>query len=510
MAFPEHTVPATKVSTAMVKNPEVTNKFLASELFLEKCNLVQWNHLPEQKFLTPDSVVKDELPRAHEGPRHWTEKAISAQLTGSDSFATTLLTSLFTGVTCTPKQICFLLNLAPYHGNVETQSIELMLTRSWSGPRMCTFSASFDAPQVGLAKKNVKDYLFKTWKSRTADELLSVDPNTEVYKSDPPVFLGNARKPMLNILQVDDETKAVRVPQDLVQLYGKDPLKKDEWLKMVKDVEQLFPGGDAMVRTDSPKASETSTRTSILPFPDDPLREKANVQQSNIYCQFPGKDTTYSWLIIKDGDNFRGYIVNEKDAPCTADGLALAYGRGQWHKSKTGEDSVAGLSAPGCRDVLCKYESLTSEKVVVEGVKGDGPVQDWVSAIMAIIKTTGPSTESHLADISISCHKVLNTATNEEVKLSAALVDPSTHKLEQKEVIIFKPDTMSTTKVTDLRHTNCAGLTSRDVLSDSPGLELVWRVKYFENCHEMAPRKPLWYFKGPINLDKKGEMRRVF
>ena len=65
-----------------------------------------------------------------------------------------------------------------------------MLSRSWTGPRMCSFAASFDAPVLSLAKKCVKNYVFKSWKSRTAEELLSVDPNTEVYKSDAPRLLG--------------------------------------------------------------------------------------------------------------------------------------------------------------------------------------------------------------------------------------------------------------------------------------------------------------------------------
>jgi hypothetical protein len=127
---------------------------------------------------------------------------------------------------------------------------------------------------------------------------------------------------------------------------------------------------------------------------------------------------------------------------------------------------------------------------------------------MLTITTSGTSTEAHLAGVYISCHKVLNKETNEEVKLSAALIDPDKFIIEQKEPIIFKPDAL-TTRPTDLRHTNCAGLCPRTTLSDSPGLELVWRVKYFDNCHEMAPRKPLWFFRGPISLDKKGEMRRV-
>jgi hypothetical protein len=374
---------------------------------------------------------------------------------------------------------------------------------------MCSFSASFDAPVLSLARKCVKNYVFKSWKSRTAHELLSVDPNTEVYKSDAPVFLGNARRPVLSVLQVDEETKAVRGPQDLVQLHGRDPMKKDEWLKLVKDVEQLFPGGDSMARTERVQVSETSPRTSILPFPADPLRDKANVEQGKVFCQLPGREPTYSWLIMKDGDNFKGYIVNENDTPFTADGLAFAYGRRQGAKGRASDDSMAALDTPGCRDILCKFTSLTSEKLVVEGPRGDGPVQDWVPAIMSIIRTSGISTEAHLADISISCHKVLNKETNEEVKLSTALIDPDKFIIEQKEPIIFKPDAL-TTRPTDLRHTNCAGLCPRTTLSDSPGLELAWRVICFDNCHEMAPRKPLWFFRGPISLDKKGDMRRVF
>ena len=95
---------------------------------------------------------------------------------------------------------------------------------------------------------------------------------------------------------------------------------------------------------------------------------------------------------------------------------------------------------------------------------------------MSIVRTSGTSTEAHFADISISCHKVLNKETNEEVKLSTALIDPNKFIIEQKEPIIFKPDAL-TTRPTDLRHTNCAGLCPRTTLSDSPGLELVWRVK---------------------------------
>ena len=254
--------------------------------------------------------------------------------------------------------------------------------------------------------------------------------------------------------------------------------------------------------------SETSPRTSILPFPDDPLRDKANVEQASVFCQFPGRKPAYSWLIMKGGDTFKGYIVNEKDTPCTADGLAFAYGWGLWTKGRASDDSMATLDTPGCRDILCKFTSLTSEKLVVEGPRGDGPVQDWVPAIMSLIRTSGTSTEAHLADISISCHKVLNKETNEEVKLSTALIDPDKFIIEQKEPIIFKPDAL-TARPTDLRHTNCAGLCPRTTLSDSPGLELIWRVKYFDNGHEMAPRKPLWFFRGPISLDKKGDMRRA-
>ena len=515
LGIPESTMPSSKISTAMAKDPEGTNKFLKSELFVEKCNLVQWQHLPEAKFLTPDTVLKDELPRAHEGPRHWTERAMSAQQTGSESFATVVLSSLFNGVQCSTKQLGIIFNLTPYHGNVETQAFELVLSQSWTGPRLCSFSATWEAQMLTMSKKSVKDYVFRAWKSRAADELLGVDPNSEAYKVDAPVFMGAARKPNLQVLTVSEDGNSLKVPQDMVQLYGRDPLRKDEWLKIVKDVENMFGSASSLASsltsattTTSPTAASTPVTPAVtVAFPGCEDLMLSDIDTSKIFCKFPGKDKVYSWVILSEGDSYKGYIVCETNALCKAEGLALAYGRGQWSKGKLAED-VANLDSPSSRDVLCKFESLTNDLMVLEGPKGDGPLQNWVDLVMQVVKDA-QSGEGHMSDITISTHKVLDVHTSDEVKLSNALANPEKFTLRQKESITFKPDPLNI-KPDEHRHTNAAGLPPRKALADSPALLLVWRVKYFEPCQEVAPRKPLCFFRLPITLSKKGEMRRVF
>lgn len=498
-------MPATKISTAMQRDPEGTNKFLASELYCEKCNLNLFQHLPEAKFLTPDTVVKDEVPRAHEVRRHWTERNISAQQTGSDSFASVLLSSLFTGVTANTKQAAVILNMSPYHGNMEMAAFDLTLSREWTGPRLATFSTTWEALMVSMAKKRVRDHLFRSWKSQAANDLLAVDPNSEAYKAEPPVFLGSARRPVLQVLTISDETKTLKVPQELVQQYGRDPLRKDEWLNIVKDVEQMFGGMDSAPIPSPSEPSETSSTSAshanVVFFPDDTLKNVSEVDASKIHCQFPGRERSYSWLVIKEDEVFKGYVVAE--TPTTVDGLALAYGRGSWAKGKLEEVTADG---PTTRDVVCAFTSF-SERLVLEGARGDGPLQTWVQLVYQVIKDYG--CEGTMADMNVSTHKVIDVSTTEESRLTNALGNPDNFVLEAKEGIVFKPDTLPAIPA-EYRHTNLAGLPPKKVLSDSPALHLVWRVKYFEPSHEIAPRKPLWYFKTPITLSKAGEMRRVF
>jgi hypothetical protein len=514
LAFPSATMPTTRVSTARSKNPETTNKFLTSELYVEKCNTMLWQHLPEAKFLTPDSVVKDELPRSHEGQRHFTEKTLSAQQTGHETFAEVVLTSLFAGVQTSSKQAAVIVNLTPFHGNIEAQSVHLQASKSWTGPRLATLSMTFDTTMLSMSKTCVKECLFKEWKSGTADELLGVDPNSETYKSEPPVFLGSAKRPALQIIQVSEDAtdvKSLSIPQELVQQYGRDPLRKDEWLNIIKDLEHTF--NTSLTSLKSAAAPSPGPSTSSL-FPGDDVKRIDEVQAGTILCKFPGKDTSYSWVILRgpnrtDDDEYatvKGYIVSETDGPCRAEGQALAYGKGQWMKGKAAQDGT-DLDAPGNRSVLCKFESLSNDLVVLEMAKGDGPPQNWVDVVLAIVKDQQAS-EGQVADMTLSIHRVLDVETSEETKLSNALVNPDSFKLDAKEMLVFKAEVLK--DVQHARHTNAGILPPLKLLMDSPVLRLCWRVKFFDTCQEISPRKPLWFFRSPVILPKRGDMQRVF
>ena len=507
-------MPTIRVSTALAKNPETTNKFLTSELYAEKCNTVLWQHLPEAKFLTPDSVVKDELPRSHEGQRHFTEKTLSAQQTGHETFAEVVLTSLFAGVQTSSKQAAVIVNLTPFHGNVESQEVHLQTSKSWTGPRLATLSMTFDSTMLAMSKTCVKECLFKMWKSGMADELLGVDPNSETYKSEPPVFLGSAKKPTLHIIQVSEnvtDAKTLSIPQELIQQYGRDPLRKDQWINIIKDLEHTF------------NTSLTSLTSAATPSPDpstssffdvNDVKRIEEVQAGAILCKFPGKDTSYSWVILRgpcrtDDDDYatvKGYIVSETDGPCRAEGQALAYGKGQWMKGKAAQDGN-DLDAPTNRSVLCKFESLSNDLVVLEMAKGDGPPQNWVDVVLAIVKDLQAS-EGQVADMTVSLHRVLDVEVSEETKLSNALVNPDSFKLEAKEMLVFKAEGLK--DVQHARHTNAGILPPFKMLVDSPALRLCWRVKLFETCQEISPRKPLWFFRSPVTLPKRGDMQRVF
>jgi hypothetical protein len=367
---------------------------------------------------------------------------------------------------------------------------------------------------LSMSKTCVKDGLFKVWKSGTADELLGVDPNSETYKSEPPVFLGSAKKPTLQIIQVSEnatDLKSLSIPQELVQQYGRDPLRKDEWLNIIKDLEHTFNTSLTSVKS---VAATPPPGPSTSFFPDDDVKRIDEVQPGAILCKLPGKDTSYSWVILRgpcrtdDDDNatIKGYIVSETDGPCRADGQALAYGKGQWMKGKAAQDGV-DLDDPLNRSVLCKFESLSNDLVVLEMAKGDGPPQNWVDVVLAIVKDQ-QATEGQVADMTLSIHRVLDVESSQETKLSNALVHPDSFKLEPKEMLVFKAEVLK--DVQHARHTNASILPPLKLLMDSPALRLCWRVKLFDTCQEISPRKPLWFFRSPVTLPKRGDMQRVF
>ena len=90
-------------------------------------------------------------------------------------------------------------------------------------------------------------------------------------------------------------------------------------------------------------------------------------------------------------------------------------------------------------ELLMQDNAETNDLVVLEGPKGDGPLQNWVDLVMQVVKDA-QSGEGHMSDITISTHKVLDVHTSDEVKLSNALANPEKFTLRQKESIMFKPD----------------------------------------------------------------------
>ena len=492
------------MSTALKKDTGTgersTNVFFGSELYVEKCNINKWHLLSEGNFIMPDSVSKDELPRAHEGPRHWTDKAMSAQQTGSTSFANVLLSSLFNGVKCNTKQTAIILNLTPFHGNLELEAFNLMASKLWSGPKLHTMSATFEAPALNMARKIFKEGLLKSWQSGKSEELLGVDPNSnESYKPDPPVFVAQAKMPQLMVLQAIPNTLQVRMPQQLIDLFKQDPLKRGEVEKIIMDLEKTF--GQTPLRPASGASSEVQQPQAIAPsaaFPGETLTQLVDVDKAMIQCTFPSHDPSYSFLVLKsvgDAVEPKLFVVAEKDSCVINTSVyAIAYWKGNWGKGKKDDNNN--------REVVCAWTSLVSDLVVLESGKGDSPPQSWAEVVLKLLEES----PSAVGEISISQHKVLDKEGATEQKLTTAVTNPDNYSLEAKDCIVFKPDAL---KDVELRHTNVASYFSKQILESSPLLRMHWRVKYFDTCHELSPRKPLWFFATPIQLAKKGDLQRI-
>jgi hypothetical protein len=502
LAFPASSIPSAKASTALKADAtrgsdKTANVFLGSELYVEKCNLTKWHLLSDANFRTPESVNKDELPRAHEGIRHWTPKAQSSQQTGSESFANILLSSLFNGVKATPKHAAIIFNLTPFHGNIELECFNLMASKMWTGPKLHTLSATFDAPALGMAKKHVKEGMLKVWKSGSNDTLLGVDPNqNEAYQAEPPVFIGHAKPPQLLVLQSVPGTLQVRLPQQVVDTFKQDPLKRDALTKIVVDLETTFgkPTEKAPDGTDPTPAPAVDV---IAAFKGESMTKLEEVDNAMIKAKFPGHESSYSFLLLKgatDSEPNKLFVVAETDnCTITNSAYALAYWKGNWNKSKKEDAS---------KDMICSWKSLTSDLVVMETPKGDSPPQNFVDVVMKLMEDSPAAA----GELSISQHKVLDCEHDSEQKLTNAIANPTSYRLEAKDCIVFKPEPL---KDVELRHTNAASNFAKSDMEKSPLLVMRWRVKYFETCHEISPRKPLWFFASCMQLGKKGDLQRI-
>ena len=58
-------------------------------------------------------------------------------------------------------------------------------------------------------------------------------------------------------------------------------------------------------------------------------------------------------------------------------------------------------------------------------------------------------------------------------------------------------------------YTSCASAMPVACLANSPLLHNVWRVSFFNESNEFAPRKPFWYLTAPISLAEAGDMQRI-
>jgi hypothetical protein len=60
------------------------------------------------------------------------------------------------------SQDCMIIyNRHPYHGNVEIAAFQAMMSPSWTGPRLATFSPSNEASSVVFAKRQINSELYE-------------------------------------------------------------------------------------------------------------------------------------------------------------------------------------------------------------------------------------------------------------------------------------------------------------------------------------------------------------
>ena len=138
-----------------------------------------------------------------------------------------------------------------------------------------------------------------------------------------------------------------------------------------------------------------------------------------------------------DSEPNKLFVVAEKDdCNITNSAYALAYWKGNWNKSKK-EDA--------CKDMICSWKSLTSDLVVLETSKGDAAPQNFVDVVMKLMEESPAAA----GELSISQHKVLDCEHDSEQKLTNAIANPTSYRLEAKDCIVFKPEPL---KDVELRH----------------------------------------------------------
>ncbi len=83
----------------------------------------------------------------------------------------------------------------------------------------------------------------------------------------------------------------------------------------------------------------------------------------------------------------------------------------------------------------------------------------------------------------------------------------SRYILKQKDHLVYKPRAVK--DITKASYTGLASAMPLKGLKASPVIMMVWRVAYFTESSEFGPRKPFWYLKASVTLQKKGELVRV-
>lgn len=145
------------ITSAFKADPENTNIWLNSDLYIDKTNKNRPRLLPEEEWVVPELCVKNAAPRSNEGRRHFTQQQENAQATEGVEFNTEVLCSALQGVG-SEKDVLIFYNLTMFSGSVEKACFSLMLDKKESFPQIATFSVTNNHETLSFAKRAFMDH----------------------------------------------------------------------------------------------------------------------------------------------------------------------------------------------------------------------------------------------------------------------------------------------------------------------------------------------------------------